>query len=515
MENPTNANPFVSLFSDHLKAWGVTCDPTSFYGYNNLAERHDSQAIKTFLRDYLIDSWRAQTLPDVNFSNYYHRLFNCFQPAQAKDNPLNLAIYESKDKFDRDIRLSGKPGRIVKRILPFATESFCNQFAEWFKEQFADIAYTVKESTDAACFALAYSGTQSKTTNPSLSFNNEYKLYAKSLSGSCMRHDKSDFRSGLTIHPAEVYASGDFKIVWAEDAKGYIAARCVVNIKQRDSSVYRPGPIYTATDSAFQAVASYMVAQGYDKQGTCDSTGWNGARIKAVEHNGGYIAPFMDLCGEGNLTSSGDHFRLSRNGEYTFRETGGTIESEQFCCHCDDCGEGIREDDDHFYIEDNGSTVCESCYNSSYFTCNGNGNVYSNDDSVEVYRRGSYGNRSITYSREYVEDSGKFVYCDNQDEYWRDSDTTYIESESIHVPSHIVTEDYFQSDIDLEWYSKDQKVHIDCLNQDWTLDQVEETDQFNVITGNDGSVTVALKSYLEVNQFGSIVDNQLSLELAV
>jgi hypothetical protein len=510
MENPMRPTMFI----DHLKTWGLTSDATS-YDFTAIAERHESYAIQRYLRNEMIALRHEDSLPDSGFSGYWYRLFNCFQPAQAKDNPLNLAIYESKDKFDRDIRLSGKPGKIIKRILPFASESFCAAFADWFKEQFADIAYTVKESTEADCFALAYSGIQSKTTNPNLSFNNDVKLYAKSLSGSCMRYDKSDFRSGLPIHPAEVYASGDFKIVYAVDPKGHIGARCVVNIKQRDSDVYRPGPIYTATDSAFNAVAAYMVTQGYDKQGTCDSSGWHGARIRAVEHDGGYIAPFMDLCGEGNLTSDDEFFRLSRNGEYTFRETGGTIESTQFCCMCEDCGEGIREEDDQFYIEDNGSTICESCYNNSYFTCNGNGNVYSNDDSVEVFYR-SYGRtRSRTYSQDHVDSGrGDCVFCDNESEYWADDDVVYIECEEVYTPAHCVTDSYFLSDVDSEYYPNSDMVKIDCLNESWTLEQVTDSEQFDVVTNEDGAITVTLKCYLEVNDSGLIVDNQLTLPLA-
>ena len=513
MENPTNATPVVSLFSEHLLKWGVTCDPVNnFYG---LSERHESYAIQRHLRNQMLDLRYNGMLPDSGFSEYWYRLFNCFQPAQAKDNPLNLAIYESKDKFDRDIRLSGKPGRIIKRILPFATESFCAAFADWYKEQFADIAYTVKESTDAACFALAYSGIQSKTTNPGLSFNNEYKLYAKSLSGSCMRHDRSVFRSGLPIHPAEVYASGDFKIVWAEDAKGYIAARCVVNIKQRDSSVYKPGPIYTATDSAFNAVASYMVAQGYDKQGTCESTGWIGARINAVEHDGGYIAPFMDLCGQGELLDSGNYFRLTRHGDYTFRETGGLIESEQFCCSCGDCGEGIREDDTQYYIEDSGETVCESCYNDSYFTCAGNGVVYNNDNAVEVYYR-SYGRtRSRTYSQDHVDSGyGECVFCDNECEYWAESDVVYIECESVYVPEHIVTNDYFLSEYDSEYYPLSDRIELTAIGQFWTLQQAIDSDNYDITTDSDGNSVATLKDYLEVNDFGNVVNNQLQLAIA-
>jgi hypothetical protein len=511
MENPTQVNE--SLFSKHLKTWGLTIDPTQeFY---SISERHESNAIQQYIRHALNDMRNNGTLPCYEFYQYYYRLFNCFQPAQAKDNPLNLAVYESKDKFDRDIRLSGKPGKIIKRILPFASESFCAAFADWFKEQFTDIAYTVKESTDSECFALAYSGIQSKTTNPNLSFNNEFKLYAKSLSGSCMRHDKSDFRSGLPIHPAEVYASGDFKIVYAVDSKGHIGARCVVNIKQRDTSVYKPGPIYTATDSAFNALAAYMVAQGYDKQGTCESSGWSGARIRAVEFDGGYIAPFMDLCGEGNLTGDDEFFRLSRNGDFTFRETGGTIESEQFCCSCADCGEGIREDDDHFYIENSGENVCQSCFDSSYFQCAGSGDTYSNDDGVEVYYR-SYGRtRSRTYSQDYVDSGrGDCVFCDNSDEYWNDSDVVYIECEEIYVPAHNVTEDYFLSDVDSEYYPLSDMVKIDCLNECWTLEQVTDSDQFDVVTNEGGETTVTLKCHLEVNDSGLIVDNQLTLPLA-
>jgi len=502
------------LFVRHLMAWGLTCDARGFV-FVALSNRHESYAIQAYLRNAISEARHNGTLPDNGFSDYWYRLFNCFQPAQAKDNPLNLAIYESKDKFNRDIRLSGKPGKIIKRILPFASESFCAAFADWFKEQFADIAYTVKESTDAECFALAYSGIQSKTTNPSLTFNDDVNLYAKSLSGSCMRHDKSDFRSGLPIHPSEVYASGDFKIVYAVDSKGHIGARCVVNIKQRDSVVYRPGPIYTATDSAFNAVAAYMVAQGYDKQGTCDTSGWQGARIKAVEYQDGYIAPFMDLCGEGNLTDSGEFFRLSRNGDYTFRETGGTIESEQFCCSCEDCGEGIREDDDHFYIEDSGATVCQSCFDSSYFQCAGNGNTYSNDDAVEVYYR-SYGRtRSRTYSQDYV-DSGRSdcVFCDNESEYWNDSDVVYIECEEVYTPAHCVTDSYFISEYDSEYYPLSDKIELKEIGQYWTLQQAIDSDHYDITTDSDGNTVATLKCYLEVNDFGNVVNNQTELPLA-
>jgi hypothetical protein len=262
-----------------------------------------------------------------------------------------------------------------------------------------------------------------------------------------------------------------------------------------------------------------MVSQGYDKQGTCDTSGWNGAKIRAVEHDGGYIAPFMDLCGEGDLLESGIHagdfFRLSRNGEYTFRETGGTIESTQFCCTCAECGEGIREDDSQYYIEDEGTTICESCFDSSYFICPGNECTYNNDDGVEVFYR-SYGRtRSRTCSQDYVDSGrGDCVFCDNESEYWNDDDVVYINCEEVYVPAHSVTDSYFLSDVDSEYYPNSDMVKIDCLNECWTLEQVTDSDQFDVEDNEDGSVTVTLKCYLEVNDSGLIVDNQLTLALA-
>ena len=191
------------------------------------------------------------------------------------------------------------------------------------------------------------------------------------------------------------------------------------------------------------------------------------------------------------------------------------MESEQYCCMCEDCGEGIREDDDHFYVEGSWETVCQSCFDSSYFQCQGNGNTYSNDDAVEVYYR-SYGRtRSRTYSQDYVDSGGgDCVFCDNENEYWSDSDVTWVECDDIYVPDHIVTDSYFLSDHDKEYYPLSDMVKIDCLNESWTVEQVKDSDQFDVVDNEDGPISVSLKCYLEINEFGSIVDNQLQLPLA-
>ena len=87
MENPTNATPFNA----HMQAWGLTVDVRSFE-FVALSDRHESHAIQRYLRRLMLDMQDNGTMPDSDFSNFWYRLFNCFQPAQAKDNPLNLAI---------------------------------------------------------------------------------------------------------------------------------------------------------------------------------------------------------------------------------------------------------------------------------------------------------------------------------------------------------------------------------------------------------------------------------------
>jgi hypothetical protein len=77
-----------------------------------------------------------------------------------------------------------------------------------------------------------------------------------------------------------------------------------------------------------------------------------------------------------------------------------------------------------------------------------------------------------------------------------------------------VTDSYFLSDVDSEYYPLSDMVKIDCLNECWTLEQVTDSDQFDVVTTEEGQTTVTLKCYLEVNDFGLIVDNQLTLPLA-
>ena len=49
---------------------------------------------------------------------------------------------------------------------------------------------------------------------------------------------------------------------------------------------------------------------------------------------------------------------------------------------CDDCGEWVPEDES--YVTADGETICESCYEDNYFTCDDCGEIHHNEDLIVV-----------------------------------------------------------------------------------------------------------------------------------
>lgn len=49
---------------------------------------------------------------------------------------------------------------------------------------------------------------------------------------------------------------------------------------------------------------------------------------------------------------------------------------------CDDCGEWVPEDES--YVTADGETICESCYEDNYFTCEDCGEIHHNEDLIVV-----------------------------------------------------------------------------------------------------------------------------------
>jgi hypothetical protein len=90
----------------------------------------------------------------------------------------------------------------------------------------------------------------------------------------------------------------------------------------------------------------------------------------------------------------------------------------------------------------------------------------------------------------------------------------YIDCESIYVPEHSVTDDYFLSEYDSEYYPLSDKIELKEIGQYWTLQQAIDCEHYDIVTSEDGETTATLKCYLEVNDFGNVVNNQMQLPIA-
>jgi len=142
----------------------------------------------------------------------------CFAPRRSKRFAPKITLYQSaRDRHDRDREVAMKPARAFSMMFPELEHKQIIELTDKYLERFATRKLFIKEGTDAADFVKAYSWEQAPTDN----INTTYSR--KSSASSCMRYDFDH----LPVHPVSVYASGDFKMLWTEDADGRIASRCV------------------------------------------------------------------------------------------------------------------------------------------------------------------------------------------------------------------------------------------------------------------------------------------------
>jgi predicted RNA-binding Zn-ribbon protein involved in translation (DUF1610 family) len=118
----------------------------------------------------------------------------------------------------------------------------------------------------------------------------------------------------------------------------------------------------------------------------------------------------------------------STYGDYSADSTGGTIEVGRSSSRytCDNCGDGIHEDDEQFTV-DGDAVWCMSCYDNEAFTCERSGESFSNSygDPTTVNRRerrlygphaGEWRTLTEMWSRDVAERYA--FHCDHTDEWY-------------------------------------------------------------------------------------------------
>ena len=365
-----------------------------------------------------------------------------------KDNRL-MSVYLSADDLEKGKRTSGKPAKILRKILPENPNINFEAFAVWFKETYflATQGLVFKSSKNRKDFAKVYTMKQASASDPRLGCSR------KSLAASCMRYSFDH----LICHPTEIYGSGDFEIVWIENSQEQLLARAVVCTR---NGRYSNAPIYTNSNLA----ADMLEAEIAKRKQACeqpDKVSWINAELLRIEnHNSDeLIAPYFD-----NYSSAkdlGDKLKISRHGDLELTTTSGVISEHEY--HCESCNTGLGEYDMH-YAHD--CVYCEDCFHDQFFYCEGCEEYEPNHNSNEVI-----GCEGLICDH-CIQNSGDIVLttCNN---YAHIDETVYSEYSDEWFLVCDEGETWFTSSIDEEIYSIDElaKLPIDAmLTHDQAID---------------------------------------------
>ena len=419
-----------------LKAWGNYDDVDMF-------RARDNTFIAWWDRAFLQVTGNTCTTykPEIRGS----LRLRCFAPRRSKRFAPKITMYQSaRDRFEREREVAMKPARAFSMMFPELEHKQVIELTDMYLNRFAIRKLFLREGTDAADFVKAYSWTQAPTDN----INTTYQR--KSSASSCMRYDFDH----LPVHPVSVYASGDFKMLWSEDADGKIASRCVVRVMP--DGIYRGGPIYGVSEQAIDLLEHHISANGGEYG--CDGA-WVGARLvrKPVDDDeDSFYAPYLDPEPR-RLHDDGEYLVISSDGEIDANGYQGTLGVYE--CQCDNCGCGLSEDD-YYFSEYTECRYCSDCYYEEHFYCDYADADYHLDQSYVVNvpcnnRSGYCEERVSDWAVEYGD---QFMLCEDDNEYWHIDLAYYCEDEDRYISqSGIDKGHYFISDWDSEVYAADQK----------------------------------------------------------
>jgi hypothetical protein len=379
-----------------------------------------------------------------NVESQMERIIRLFDPIVSVNNgPSQIAIYENAAKRSESKRLSLKTGRALRRMFSDLPDSVVDSFVDQFRRKFTVDTLTLHWGESRKDFRDAYD-----QTNSAYYQNIDTNHYRKSMASSCMRYSASDF-DGMEFHPAESYASGEFKILTAR-LDGKIAGRVVVRIKAGESVKHYHAPLYGCSELALNTLQAELDRVGSQYADECN--GWNGARLLRLECDNGIAMAYHD-CDPGRADDMGDYLRLSNRGEYHLNETQGyiEIESRERCAACGDRldSDEMREHDDSFY--------CECCFDRKFSYCDCCEEYVDSDDMESVYRLDRWGNVDSSCVCTYCRDQNYTEITAGRDsgDYWRESDTQELANGDIVSQRDVDRGNYRESDYSNEYFDSD------------------------------------------------------------
>jgi hypothetical protein len=431
-------------------------------------------------------------------------------PIVAPENPELLAIFVDPKHIEIGRRTTGKPGKLLGKLLPGATSKEKEAFAVWWKETIIlpRDGLTVKETTDGTVIGDIYKGTQARSSDPSLSARGW-----KSLSASCMRYSFDH----LPQHPATAYGSGDFKLYWVENSAGHIAARVVVAIR---GGRFVPGPIYCNSNAAGDILEKHIQQEREKPRDgdSVDSESWINCRLERVEFNGGFIAPYLDNFQSVKDTGSFLKICSSSNADIELSDTSGLVYAggRYVCSCCDD-----RIDEDSAYHDDNGECYCDYCYSERFTMCEHCYDTTLRDDMVNIL---NWRGRTVDCACSYCLSRGGLECFEIDGEYYEIDSVVFDSDENPHVCD---SGTYFVSDLTGEIHAIEQQ-HTLPNGDSCTIFEATETGNWILSSEVIGTVTridsdgtryqvekrspiLVLQHWLELDCNGDVINRQPEL----
>ena len=323
-------------------------------------------------RDYVDNEQAVRSILDMALPNY--------DPKNS--GQIHLWVDAKGRNQERSGRVMMKVGRALKKLFPVLTLTEVENLVDEYRRDFAPRNFSIFHAKDAASFKKAYLGDNyANMENPSTTCSR------KSIANSCMRHRFER----LPNHPAEAFSSGDFQISWTENEDGQVCSRVVIRV---DSSIPQAGPIYGTSEASMDKLQEYLdEIEAKD----CDNARWEGAKLKKINHGGGYVAPYLDIYPKRLDDKDDEYLVIAERGNVCASDYSGLLNAPNMvtCCHCDE----LTDEDEVSHIHD--EPYCNDCYSEVGFCCASCDEYKLTSDSVNVYGRSRHGHR---YSELYCTD---------------------------------------------------------------------------------------------------------------
>jgi hypothetical protein len=292
-------------------------------------------------------------------------------PRPSETQPGLIAYFQNAEKRARNIRTPIKPGRFLTKF-------------------FSDVLTETQIHELALDWSNEYDLSKAKITQDADEIED---IYVNGPS-SCMAGRYS------SPHPSRVYAGPDLGVAYLGKTDDP-SARAVVWPERK---------IYATPYGDTSRLRAALEEMGYTRGS------FSGARLQRIEYYDKLVMPYLDIADSAD--DMGDYIVIGRGGELETSNTNG-LSTQEPQYNCDDCNASMDEDERN-YISSCDRDVCDHCYGNNYFYCEGYHESYKDEERAELSdesdSRGSF-------SKDFVESSDDWFYCD-QSEVWHHVDDT-------------------------------------------------------------------------------------------